>query len=489
MPKKGWLIIGISLGVVAIVMAVLYFGMGKPRPQPTTESSAAPSTPSVVGDSELTVTRQGNTAIITPNNAFKGRTPFYLDEKAGWGDKFYFMYYRSEQKSFFYSFDTAQEEDGTLCERLFEIEANVDSGEVVDDGNGLVYRELVDGSYAEGALKYLKKDGSAVTLVNQCIYYSDKKKVLAGGLDPDNPGQTERKFYLYNFLTGKRTLLEAFFCPQTLEELIGVAATWNSNSRYISMIDKLVDADTGGKLKKDFATNDATLTMFSWSPDGQKLAFLSQNSQNANYSLDLENTSLCLSERIGIYNTWDGSVRYVDIADGLALEFVWGDDSKGLAARVVPAANLDAFISSYQPDNTNPGEGAESFTLITIDLANLTTEPVLENYPVQSIHKYYDGKLLITHPKKGRPYIAVYDPKTKTTRNLVPGSTLTTYQFRDRFLMALADGIYTLTPNSKANRVVKWDQNYPVLAFSERNQLVYSTNDRVKVVDLNPKEP
>ncbi|HYH02476.1 MAG TPA: hypothetical protein VEC37_05205, partial [Bacillota bacterium] len=388
-----------------------------------------------------------------------------------------------------YRFDTHTEEVENRCQKVFDVPGNVDSGQVVNAGNGALYRELVNGSYVEGALKYLKKDGSSVTIANQCIYYSvspDKKRVLAGGNDPDDPVGTEKKFYLYNLVTEKKVQLTQVFCPQTLEELLGVEASWNRDSRYVSLIDKVIDADAKGTIKKDFEVADALMTMFCWSPDGQKLAFLYQSASNAEYSIDLENSSICLSDRIGIYNTWDGSIRYVDIPNGLAVDLVWGDDSKELIARVVPTSKLETFIGNYQPENVHPSEHMEYFDLIVIDLNQGQTRKVLADYPVRSVNKYYENKLLLIYWKKGHSYIGVYDLNTKVFKDLIPGNSLLPYNYRSQVIITVPEGVYLLNQKLNIKRVVQWDQCYPIIIFPEQQTVVYNTNECIKIVDLAP---
>lgn len=490
MKHRGWIISG-GIVVLTAIAAGIYLWWGTGRPGPAAETVPLTQTPTDIKNPELSISTAGNVTTIVPKAQFKGRTPFFLDENSDWSGFFNFMFYQSDQKSLFYRFDIRDEEPENRCQKVFEVQGNIDSGQVVNDGNGVVYRELVNGSYVDGALKYLKKDGSGVTIVKNCIYYSispDKKLVLAGGNDPDDTAGSEKQFYLYNLVTEKKFKLTQVFCPQTLEELLGVEASWNRDSRYISIIDKVIDA-ANGAVKKDFSVADALMTMFCWSPDGQKLAFLYQSTGNADYTIDMENSSICLSDRIGIYNTWDGVVRYVEIPDGLAVDFVWGDDSKSLVAKVVATANLKTFIANYQPDGVEPAEQRELFNLITVDFDQRQTCKVLADYPVRSINKFYDNKLLLTYWKKNHSYIGVYDFNTKAVKDLIPGSSLLSYNYRDQVIITVPEGIYLLNQKLKIRRIMSWDQSYPVLIFSDQQTVVFNTNDYIKIVGLASPQP
>ncbi|HEY8464788.1 MAG TPA: hypothetical protein VIM29_12425 [Bacillota bacterium] len=489
MKLKGWAIPCI-IGSVLLIMAGTYLWTGSNRLKVSKEAIPKTSkTPDTVVESELLITSQGNTTTIASNSSYKGRTPFYLEENNFGNNQFNFMFYYSDQRSLFYSFKLQPENTATaVAQKIFEVQANIDSGEVVNEGKGLVYRELTNDSYVEGDLKYLKSDGSTVTIVNQCIFYSvapDKKQVLAGGKAPDAPDRARKQFYLFNLVTAKRTPLTGVFCPQNFEELIGVKVAWSRNSRYLCLIDKLFDTNTGGAVKRDFATAGAVPTLFCWSPDGQKLAYLYQLDRYANYSIDLENTSVCLSDRVVVYNPEDGRTQYWQIGDGLALDFIWSDDSRGIIAKVVPAAQLDTFINNYRPENFNPEVEAERFDLIAIDLQKPVAEKVLDDYPVRNLNKYYDGKLLFTYLKKNHSFIGIYDLKSKVTMDLMPGGSLNSYSYNDKVVFTVPEGIYLLDKDLKAEQKWRWDQSYPLLLFPGQQKAVFTTNDLIRVVDLS----
>jgi hypothetical protein len=488
MQKKIWIIGGIVLLLlIAGIVTVLYL-KGDPRIKDL-NAFILPASPKPVQDSEIIITGKDDVTSILPNTEYKGRMPFYLDENHAWDDNFYFMFYYSDRKSIFYSFDTSQSDTEELYQKEFEVNANVESGEVVNEGQGLVYRDIVNDSYTEGSLRYLKKEGAAVTILRNCIYYSvspDKKRVIAGGNDPKDSEQDEKQFYIYDFAKEKLFRLDQVFCPQSLEDLVGVEALWNHNSRYVCLIDKVIDAESGGVIKKDFSGGDTILTSFRWSPDGQRLAFLSQSGSNSNYSIDLENISICLSDRVGIYNTWDGSVRYIAIRDGLAVDYIWADDSKSIVVKSVSLENADAFISNYQPES-NTAANPEKFDLFQIDIDKQVLTEFFQDAPVRSIHQFFEGKLLYVYLKNGTSYIAVYDTKSKTTQNLFGGSTLTSYRYQNKLIIAVPQGVYRLTDKLKTVKLLAWDQNYPLVLFPEREIAVLKKHDRIEVVSLKGK--
>jgi hypothetical protein len=488
MQRKFWIIGGIVLLLLIAGIATVLYLRDDPRIKDL-NVFIPPASPKPSQESEIIITGKDDVTSILSNTKYKGRMPFYLDENHAWNENFYFMFYYSDRKSIFYSFDTSQSDAENLYQKVFEVNANVESGEVVNEGNGLVYRDMVNESYTEGSLRYVKKEGAAVAILRYCIYYSvspDKKRMIAAGNDPKDPAQEEKRFYIYDFTTEKLARLDQVFCPQSLEDLIGVEALWNPNSRYVCLVDKVIDAESGGVTKKDFGGGDTVLTSFHWSPDGQRLAFLSQSGSNSNYSIDLENNSICLSDRVGIYNTWDGSVRYIAIRDGLAVDYIWAEDGKSIIVKSVSQANADAFISNYQPES-NTAVNPEKFDLFQIDIEKQALTEFFQDAPVRSIHQFFEGKLLYTYLKNGTSYIAIYDTTSKTVKNLFGGSTLTPYRYQNQLLVAVPQGVYLLTGTLKTVKLLDWDQSYPLVLFPEQKIAVFNKNDRIEVVSLKGK--
>ncbi len=478
MKKRPMLMIGLGVCGLIAVAAGIWGTMQRIKTGPPNDKPAEPDQliDTRSGPSELKQVQKGNTLAILPKHIFAERAPFYLDKtKPEGASGFTFMYYYSDRRSLFYRFNPRLNRP-ELCS---DVPGNIDGGTVTNHGAGVLYREMVAGNYLEGNLYHQVQGRPLRKILKRCNWYvisPDRRQVIAGGIPFADRTQSGRKVYLYNL--ERRTLSEiaGVVGPEDWEELLSLTCSWSSNSRYVYLEDKVFDSEPL-RLLKAFPADGARRSMFSWSPDGKQLAFAVQSPANAAYSLSEEHRDLFLSDRLGIYNLNDQSLRSLTFPASLIGGFVWGQDGKRIAAVAVPLEAAAAYVN-----RANGSGPADRLELLLIDSVALKTVPILTQAPLTEVNALAGEVLIFTQQRKGHPVISACRLSDRTVQDLLAEDLLAAEVSRKQVYLAAASGVYRIDSSLKLTRLTDHSGEGELLILPEARQIVTGLSDRIDVI-------
>jgi len=331
-----------------------------------------------------------NTKIVFENNDYF-RGPRY-SVKWGNGDNFIFSSQYSNNdniSNIFYNFNIYK---GSI-DKLFNIDGEMwGAGEIVEEGNEIIYSHNgFDGLYS------LKKDGivNQITKAQSWFHFSpDGKRIVINGIPADGSDDSEYKRYIYDVEKG--LLEESSLIPNMDYVFSFIAARWSPDSIHISSQtgdkENRLTIINGAKnsLEKEIIIDDSLISFPIWSPDGKKLAFMVQTKDKGQYIIEGEELYFYMSDKIGIYDTEDNSVSYIDLDDQLTVNSpIWNEDSKGIFLQTVSTKMADKII-----DRSMEGQKKIEINFNYLDLYSRKTINIFKN---EAIMDYYNIPSVI-HP-------------------------------------------------------------------------------------------
>ncbi len=472
--KRKTMLIGSGLAGLAIIIAAVYFfSLAEPAQLHTSGLVDGRWT-----QKGLNQAQRGNQIILTPNRLSPARTPFSIDRtQAVVGQGFTFMNYVSEQQSVFYRFNLSLDK----TEKLFTLKGNIDGGVVTNDGQGLLYREMIASSDLEGYLYYQTKTRPLKKLLNRCNWYGvapDRRAVVANGITNGQALEGPRRLYLIRLDQGTVTRLPAATCPEDLERLIMFACSWSSDSRYFLIEGKVFDATTG-VLVKDFNQNVAKLSMFSWSPIGAQLAFAIQTPANAQYFVTEEHHNLFLSDQIGIFNPADQSLRSLPLDAGLATALCWDQEGDQLAVMALPQTAAAAYINK-----ANGANQVDRLDLVIVDRAELTATKRLTKLPLIDLKVFTNGTVVYSRLYGNTLGIAGLELTNGRSKRLVADDALLLKVFKGQAVLTTSDGLYQIQPGLGTAKIASYEDGGDFAYYPEWHKLVIGYDNRIVIMKL-----
>lgn len=415
----------------------------------------------------LRVDKSGENTRIIFDNKGNFRAPIY-NVKWENGNNFvlFHRYFKdNDVRNQIYNFNTTNK----TIDKLFEIEGELwGLLELVKGGSEVIYSHNgFDGLYS------LNQDGAVnqITKAQGWYHFSpDKKRIIINGIAADGSEDSEYKRYIYN--TEEGLLEESPLIPNMDYAFSGIAATWSPNSIHISS----QTGDRQNKLtiingvenmvEKEILIEDSIISFPNWSPDGSKLAFLVQSKDKGRYVLEGNELYFYMSNKVGIYDTTDKSVSYIDLVDELTFSTImWKKDSQGLFVETVSTKMADKLI-----DKT--GEGSKTIEA-NFKFIDLNTNKVINIFKKDATYEYYNipiialpielydnNKLLYYTFKEDSYSIRVFDLEKNEDTEIFEDKYYYDgrwYQAEEGIIFVTNKGIFLINNSFKVTMIVDYD--------------------------------